>query len=818
MREHPVENMFRSATEGYVAICAFCCAILALRFPSFFFFDHSIALPFALLFIAFGLFRASQALKIKRFQSRLRLLPVFKLGTTEIPISKKYLFIGKGFEWKATHTQRLHQIKKISNERFTRKSKIYETVRRFCQNHEKTISSKLIDSNFVLNPFRPIPEVGGNPFLHGIGNKDVNIRMLQAHRAKHMLFCGAPGQGKSRVADGFLNQDIRNNEAVILLDPKGDKDLLTGIYNSCAASGRLDDLKIVHLGYPEISAKYNPLKNYDDITELPTRITAAIEAGGDGAQFKDFAWKYTNLVCRALAALNITITYETISLYLTRLDSIIELYADKVMPSKDGGYTVGVTTIKDEHDNRVDKNGNTPPPMERSKAVIKYLKSFILQRMSENNISDIKLLVDLHKAATQDPEYIDKITQCLGPVLSKITDGRAATIFKPSDDDSIDLFEVIKQKKVLYIGLDSLSNAEVANAVGKAILSDLVSIAGRIYKTPEESKDIILNLHVDELSEVVTESFVRILNKARGAGFRVTAYTQTYHDLAVALGSEVMAKQALGNFSTLGMMRVENEETAKILVNTLPEVEVISHTQVSMVADSPHGEGAYFNTNNEDRVQTKSVLKLEVSDICALPIGQAFIKMDGNKLYKVRFPLAKKDGNCPQNIVTLINEVNKIPEIEVHDIQNKKTEISNDSTIVKKSPELEAVSKTIEKVDSEAIAQQDSGVDNDKILVEFKNWLIGRIQTGNKRFHPDGQHMTFADKGRVTTKELLLKDEIFIKYQLRSGIEVSTLKNELEKSENSKCVCYNSGSSKCMLWPITLPISIEVSNFIEMKE
>ena len=40
----------------------------------------------------------------------------------------------------------------------------------------------------------------------------------------------------------------------------------------------------------------------------------------------------------------------------------------------------------------------------------------------------------------------------------------------------------IKNKKVLYIGLDSLTNPNIARAVGKAFLSDLVSTAGKIYK------------------------------------------------------------------------------------------------------------------------------------------------------------------------------------------------------------------------------------------------------------------------------------------------------------------------------------------------
>ncbi|HAT9492373.1 TPA: TraM recognition domain-containing protein, partial [Legionella pneumophila subsp. pneumophila] len=195
-----------------------------------------------------------------------------------------------------------------------------------------------------------------------------------------------------------------------------------------------------------------------------------------------------------------------------------------------------------------------------------------------------------------------------------------------------------KNKKVLYIGLDSLTNPNIAQAVGKAFLSDLVSTAGKIYKQPNAR--YTLNLHCDELSEIIQDSFVKILNKAGGAGFQVTAYAQTIQDMEVALGSRAKAEVSEGNFNTLIMLRVKNEETANLLVKVLPQVGVVGHTQVSMVNDTPHGDdGVYFNTTNEDRVQTASIPMIGVDDIISLPKGQAFVLVNGSCLYKIRIPL-----------------------------------------------------------------------------------------------------------------------------------------------------------------------------------
>ncbi|OJW16564.1 MAG: hypothetical protein BGO44_00595 [Legionella sp. 39-23] len=195
--------------------------------------------------------------------------------------------------------------------------------------------------------------------------------------------------------------------------------------------------------------------------------------------------------------------------------------------------------------------------------------------------------------------------------------------------------------------------------MGKAFLSDLVSTAGKIYK--ESNANYRLNLHCDELSEIIQDSFVKILNKAGGAGFQVTAYAQTIQDMEVSLGSKAKAEVTEGNFNTLIMLRVKNEETANLLVKVLPHVGVVDHTQVSMVNDTPHGEdGVYFNTTNEDRAQTTSIPMIDVHDIISLPKGQAFVLVNGGELYKLRVPLPINNQLTLCNMRSIMYEANQL--------------------------------------------------------------------------------------------------------------------------------------------------------------
>ena len=626
MPNYPVENLLREPTELYSALTLTALALLVLFTPHLFLLTQNLSHLASINLFLLSSIRAYQTFRIKRYHYRLNKMPYFSISTKDIPLSKDKLFIGRGFRWQPLHTQRLHQIKQVPNQKFIK-------------HHKKSL--------------------GGHAYLHGVGNKDLPIFIPQHLRTGHMFVVGTTRVGKTRLASILINQDIRNGDSVIVVDPKGDLDLVRDMYAACLAANRLQDFKIVHLGFPELSANYNPLKSFDQISEVATRITSAIDAQGEGKQFAAFAWKYVNIVAHCLNEMNMTLTYQSIAFYISRLDKLLMIYADHLFVNNHPDYESKIQSIISKAQT-IDKFGRTNAPMDRSHAVSLYVKEYIDQICAQNNLENFhnQMLIELYDAAILDKHYYDKITASVGPVLSEINKSNASPIFSFIESaNEISLMNAIKQKQVIYIGLDSLSNFNIAQAFGKALLSDLVSTAGKLYK--DSTNHYTLNFHCDELSEIIQDSFVKILNKAGGAGFRVTAYAQTKQDLEVALGSAAIAEMTEGNLNTIIMMRVKNEETANLLVKILPQVGVVGHTQVSMANDTPHGEeGIYFNTTNEDRVQINNVPMIEVSDIIALPKGQAFVLVNGGELYKVRLPMPSNDESVPENIKKLIRQIN----------------------------------------------------------------------------------------------------------------------------------------------------------------
>lgn len=89
---------------------------------------------------------------------------------------------------------------------------------------------------------------------------------------------------------------------------------------------------------------------------------------------------------------------------------------------------------------------------------------------------------------SNDRSYFEKLVSSLYPLLEKLTTGEVAKLISPDTEDLsdpriiMDWRKVMESNAVVYIGLDSLSDAEVAAAVGNAMFADLTSLAGQIYK------------------------------------------------------------------------------------------------------------------------------------------------------------------------------------------------------------------------------------------------------------------------------------------------------------------------------------------------
>ena len=654
MSTHPMEALLRPPVELWSTATALAAGTLSWLAPWALMMPPGIAAATGMTFFGFGLWRGRQAWRVLRYQHHMKRLPAYRVRAEQIPVSRHKLFLGKGFRWTQQHTQRLRDTLKPEVQRYVQPGRFYQWARQKEVAWESipvlSLVAKGLRNRSPWNPLAPLPAVGGKPALHAVEPHEQSVWMDLGERVGHTLVLGTTRVGKTRLAELLITQDIRRGDVVIVFDPKGDADLLRRIYAEAKRAGRLEDFYLFHLGFPELSARYNAIGNFSRITEVATRIANQLPNEGNSAAFKEFAWRFVNIIARALVALKRRPDYQQIRRYINDIEPLFVEYAGHC------AEVAGIDTWASLVEERAAdiKERNLPNALRgRSMEAIACMR--LLQ---ERAIYD-PVLDGLISAFKYDKTYFDKIVSSVGPLMEKLTTGTIAALISPDYQDEQDTrpifewMEVVRRKGVVYVGLDALTDTTVASAVGNSMFADLVSVAGTIYKhgvaapgsdtvIPPNTRQSLptISLHADEFNELIGDEFVPLLNKAGGAGFQVTAYTQTWSDVEARIGSHAKAGQVAGNFNTMLMLRVKELDTAAMLTEQLPRVEVFTLMSVSGVDDSSDpGSGVDFKSRNEDRISVSEVPMLTASDMVTLPKGQAFALLEGGQLWKIRIPL-----------------------------------------------------------------------------------------------------------------------------------------------------------------------------------
>lgn len=570
-----------------------------------------LALPIAATSILLLVVRLCQGLALLRY--RFGLKHNFGYKTAKIPLSRRRLFLGRGFAWHRLHRQRLHEAREID----------------------------LATS-----------DAAGDAALHGVGlGGESRVWMNLSDRNGHTLVLGTTRVGKTRLAEMLIAQDIMRGESVIVLDPKGDIELLRRMASTAIEAGRSHHFRIFHLGFPQCSDVYNPVGDFGHVTEVATRIAGQLPSGGNSSAFREFAWRFTNIVAQALVAMGRCPNLRLVAQSITNIDGLFLEYGKHYLRQN------GMSLPKGNGASSSGRSGKHPRAIE------------LANHLRGSNATD-PVLLGLMNAFNYDRTYFDKITASLLPLLEKMTTGEVGDLLIPGPDSNaagrvLRWRQVISGGGIVYVGLDALSDPEVAGAVGNSMLADLTSVVGGIYKHGSGfsagnsgKKMPRICLHVDEFSELAKEEFIPLLNKSGGAGMQVTAYTQTASDMEVAVGDLARAEQMRGNMNTLVVLRVKNRETAELLTTKLKRVQVYAR-----VPDSSSGDGdsigllPEFSSRSGDRLVPMETGLLEPEDLMALPKGHAFVLLGSGCLYKVRLPLLAEVKNLPADINGIASQV-----------------------------------------------------------------------------------------------------------------------------------------------------------------
>ena len=690
------EVLLRDVYEFIPAKAYLVAALLLVLASEFAFAIPVVAFTLAGLFLLRAAVLFHRGWRVRRYQRNLTRLPLYRMRAKDLPVSDKVQFLGMGFEWTAKHTQRAYDLTLVGNLRYLELPKSYQRVRRLEIKLERSRRFRWLTAftsaarhdpkplyiGFLwfkvaawrLNPWEPAPPLEGHAWIHAVGLYEPEQPLLQdlGNRVGHALVLGTTRVGKTRLAEVIICADIMRGDVVIVIDPKGDADLLLTIYTAALLAGRADKFHFFHLGYPELSAQYNPVGSFGRITEVATRIASQMPGEGQSAAFKEFVWGYVNQIAKGLVGIGKTPSYPLIKQYSQRLEPLYIELVDKLLGEKVPNYQNEVKRYLDAL--KQDKAGREAAGIFDDLSQIKRDRDAIARYLLFKHNADKVALSELERDTAQsltkafitDQQYLSKLVASLDPFLEKMTTGAVAKLIAPDFlDPQKDVFDwagIIQSGGIVYVGLDALSDQEVARTVGSSMLADLTSQYGRIYKEgrsqglpdiPGARRDRPIRVHIDEANEPADKNLIPSLNKAGGAGVSVTAYTQTSSDLEARLGNKAFAAQMLGNFNTVISFRVQDDATAMVFTEKQRMVTVNSLMTFSGSADSSDiGSRVDFTSSTQSRVAEKQVPMISVTDLTQLPKGQFFAIYNGNKLYKGRVPLLvrDRDDRIPEDI------------------------------------------------------------------------------------------------------------------------------------------------------------------------
>lgn len=544
--------------------------------------------------------------------------PVRVISTAELARKTRpgQVWMGWGFEWRREHMQRLYELEK----RDPRRLQLLPRLRGGVQ------------------------PTKGNPYLHGVERRERDLYVPIEEFAGHMFVPATTGAIKTRMLALLAVQAIHRTprEAVLVVDPKGDSQLRDLISSECERAGRAADFAYFHPAAPTESVRLDPLHNWTRTTQVASRIGALVPSESGNDPFSAFGWRVCYLVAEACArSSRERPTLTTIRRYVEDgVDMLLHQVVAQELEDRGVDWRREIRADIERLKKRGGRRPNDGVPDETVALVAYYKRAS--QQWTRSALMDGLISMYDHNR-----EHSQKMLASLIPVLAMLTASDLEGLLSPDRADPTDLRPIVDGAKivesgmVLYMGLDSLSDAVIANAIASITLADLASHAGARYN--EGISEPKINIFVDEANQAVNAPFIELLNKGRAAGVRACFFSQTVSDFVAALGNEALAHQVLANANTVLVGRVKGRTTTEYASEAFGR-SVLQTTRVHE-GTQPQSDEVVGHSATYGRAVSEEMSELVPPEqLGRLPDLEYFATFTGGAVQKGRIPVVVSEA------------------------------------------------------------------------------------------------------------------------------------------------------------------------------
>ncbi|MEN8517881.1 conjugative transfer system coupling protein TraD [Burkholderia sp. RS02] len=535
-------------------------------------------------------------------------------------IEANAMYLGTGFEWTQKHCQMAHDILRMPTTEIPGLPKWLPKTkpgRAFEEMIEKLFAPK--DSIRDRTP-------QGASWIHGLEANKGYVPFHYKAMGGHTAVGGTTGSGKTRTYEVISTQVIHGGDVLIDIDPKNDKEWKERAEREAKRTGR----KFLYFNQakPSESIRLEPLDSWSQPSEIPSRIAQLMEEG----PFRDFAYLFISRSVNGELYIGDKPNLRSILKYAQLgIDPLLEKALKRFFI--ESGLTDWEELVTADTVKIANKPGST-----RVDAMISLYQARFGANDRGHEAIDGLIATHVH-----DREHYMRIIASALPLLQMLATGETGLMLAPKVDDFEDereiwtIEKVIRQKAVLHIGLDSLSNSIVAKAIASMILADVSAVCGSIYNFYDEPPEVVLI--IDEIAEAINEQVIQILNKGRGAGFKAFVAFQTRADLEAKLGNAAKMLQVLGNLNNQIILRLEDTDTAEWFSKKVGDTAIRNLIVSSSTSKASEGHVGEFTGSVTRSQQLEAVPLIPTRLIQSLPNLQYFMRISGGAVYQGRIPI-----------------------------------------------------------------------------------------------------------------------------------------------------------------------------------
>jgi len=542
--------------------------------------------------------------KEKGFLEGLKRIDKIEIKKEDLPVFEDSIYLGEGFIWEQRHAKY-----------------VYEKMK---DDLTKTLAQVKVNQD---------TDLGGVNF-HAIETNRKDIIIPKREFSGHCCIIATTRAGKTTLLRNIATQLIRAKEEVIIVDPKGDFDLLNTCFEeACKIYGSAKYFSFISPSFPLLTDTFNPFQTFVNISDIGDRVASVLPQAGDSAPFTSYSFYMVDVITRCLVYLGENITLTNLKRY-------------SLSPAE--WRTLGLKVFKKffEDNNLSPKQRPEEKGEEEAEEGEKKKMGFTLDDykysyfLYKRNGYFNEVIENLLGILEQPKEHLQKMTSSLIPFFSMLSSDEKPMMFSP-DKPSFE-WSQITEKRLVYFFFPSMEAAKDVSMILKLVLQSLISFTGRRQARGEGGQEAIWLL-IDEFGRVNYPEFADLLAQAGSSGLRVIMAMQSLSDLEKStfgsVGGKTVAQRILDNTNIKIELRNTDSNTAKKLAEDIGKVGILEVSHQTS-----------YRPDGLDIIQTKGESTSEIYRdkylldppwILALPIGEAFIWTSGT-LFKVKIPILDK--------------------------------------------------------------------------------------------------------------------------------------------------------------------------------